>query len=82
MPARVPLVTSNGQDGAVVEQHAVNQATAARYLGVSAETLRRWARANRGPRRSEHSHRVRYRISDLEAWLDAHAVTPGGPAPP
>lgn len=83
IPASVAPVTSNRQRPATTGQHALNQAAAARFLGVDVETLRRWAARGVGPRRSEFGTRlVRYRIADLEGWLDEHAVTPGGPAPP
>lgn len=47
-------------------------AAAARYLGVSAQTLSNWRYEGRGPtyRRDGRPHsRVYYRVADLDAWL-------------
>jgi predicted site-specific integrase-resolvase len=49
----------------------VDQATAARMLGVSVSTLRRWGREGRGPRVIRLSRLVRYRPSDLRRFLRA-----------
>lgn len=50
--------------------HLLTIGEAARYLGVSVDTLRRWDRDDRlkSVRLTESSHR-RYRLSDLEALL-------------
>jgi predicted DNA-binding transcriptional regulator AlpA len=50
-------------------------------LGVNAETLKRWRSKGTGPRYVRVARsRVRYRVRDLDDWLDAHTVTPGAPA--
>ena len=53
------------------EPLAVNQQTAARLLGISVATLRRWERQGRGPPalRMSMSRLVRYRPSDLKRFL-------------
>lgn len=52
-------------------------AEAAEYLGYPVDTLRTWRARNRGPKYSRpHAGNVRYRASDLEAFMDAHTVTP------
>lgn len=56
---------------------AMNAADAADMLGVSAATMCNWRRSGIGPRyiRSGRTRsRILYRVTDLEAWLDAHAV--------
>jgi hypothetical protein len=49
---------------------------AAPVLGVKALTLKVWRRNGTGPRYIKFGNRVRYRLSDLEAWLAEHTVTP------
>jgi len=48
---------------------------AAKFLGVSVETLAQWRSQFRGPRYIKLECRlIRYRLSDLEVYLAAHAV--------
>ena len=47
----------------------VNEREAARLLSVSVAALRRWRREGRGPRVTRIEHCVRYRVSDLEAFM-------------
>jgi predicted DNA-binding transcriptional regulator AlpA len=45
---------------------------AAEYLGITLDMLQRWRTAGTGPRFMPWGHRtVRYRIRDLDDWLDA-----------
>ncbi|MDV3291901.1 helix-turn-helix domain-containing protein [Mycobacterium avium] len=55
---------------------AVDSFAAAPILGVSPTTLKTWRHKGIGPPWICFGNRVRYRIRDLEAWLDAHTVTP------
>lgn len=59
-----------------------NQDQAAAYLGLSPRTLECWRLTGAGPVYIKVGRRVRYRRSDLEAWLDARLRTstsdPGG----
>jgi hypothetical protein len=52
---------------------------AADHIGVSVDTIRRWRRLGTGPvylkLGTGPKAPVRYRITDLDAWLDAHART-------
>ena len=50
---------------------AVNQQGAARLLGVSVATLRRWEQQGRGPPVLRMSTLVRYRLADLEVFLSS-----------
>lgn len=60
----------------------LNEADAATYLGVSHFTLRQarartWAKPYRqpsGPAYLKLGRSVRYRLADLDAWLDAHRI--------
>jgi excisionase family DNA binding protein len=47
----------------------VDRVTAARLLGVSAQTLDRWKSEGDGPSRLTIGRKVRYRRSSLEAWV-------------
>lgn len=52
-------------------------AQAAIYLGCSIYTLRNWRNNKTGPKYIKpNSKTVRYRLSDLNAWLDEKTVTP------
>jgi predicted site-specific integrase-resolvase len=53
----------------VPEPLVVDQETAARMLGVSVSTLRRWDRDGKGPRAIKFSRLVRYRPADLQRFL-------------
>ena len=60
---------------------SVESAAAAPMIGVEPETLKLWRRKGIGPAYVKFGNRVRYRVSDIEAWLDAHTVTPRPAAP-
>ena len=49
---------------------------AAARLGIAPATLRNIRSQGRGPRYSRVGRRIVYRIRDVEAYLDAHAVDP------
>lgn len=48
-----------------------DERSTAALLGVSVETLRTWRKLNRGPRFRKLGRCVRYRIADLEAFVEA-----------
>lgn len=55
---------------------AVTETEAAEILGVARRTLQDWRFRGVGPRYLAYSSRaVRYRLSDLEEWMDAHVRT-------
>ena len=54
---------------------------AAEYLGVSPATLVEWAYRNKGPRYSKIGRHVRYRLADLEQFLDDNSRGGTVPAP-
>lgn len=43
------------------------------YLGVPVATVYRWNYVKTGPRFSRVGRHIRYRASDVDAWLEAHA---------
>ncbi len=47
---------------------------AARYIGMSRDFLRHQRMHGRGPAYARLGRSVRYRIGDLESWLDARMV--------
>lgn len=49
---------------------AVNERIASQLLSVSVAALRRWRRERRGPRFVRLSRCVRYRVADLEAFVN------------
>ncbi len=55
---------------------SVESNVAAPMIGVNAATLKAWRRRGLGPPYVRFGNRVRYRVSDVEAWLAAHTVTP------
>lgn len=50
-------------------------AEVAEYLGVAVELIYRWNTAGTGPARIRVGRTVRYRPSDVEAWLTEHTVS-------
>jgi predicted DNA-binding transcriptional regulator AlpA len=64
--------------------HLLAEAEAARILGLSVKTLRRWRWAGQGPSFRKLGRAVRYASSDLEAYIaDARRTStsdPGSPA--
>lgn len=48
----------------------------AAYLGVPVQTLYVWRTKGVGPRAVRVGKHLRYRWSDVEAWLDEHADRP------
>lgn len=53
----------------------VDSRAAAAFLGQAIQTLHQWRFRGTGPKFYKSGRSVRYRISDLEAWLNARAFT-------
>lgn len=53
-----------------------DQAQAAKYLGKSVETLRRWRREGAGPAYAEVGGTPRYSLASLDDWLRGRTVVP------
>lgn len=48
------------------------------YLSVSPETVRWWRKQARGPRATKVGKGVRYRESDVLAWIGQHSTSAAG----
>ena len=53
-----------------------DEKTAAEIIGVKPRTFRQWREEGRGPVFVAVGQRVTYRLGDIIAWLDSHAVDP------
>jgi excisionase family DNA binding protein len=53
----------------------VSPAEAARRLGLKEGTLANWRWQRRGPRFLRVGRRVRYRLADIAAWIEAQTRT-------
>jgi hypothetical protein len=54
----------------------MNEADAAKHLGVQPKTLTRWRWAGKGPRYVKVGALVKYALADLEAYIAGATVTP------
>lgn len=55
---------------------AVDERKAAKFIGVAVQTLRNWRHMRRGPAYLKIGKAVRYRIQDLDAFLNEHRIDP------
>ncbi|MGW6258785.1 helix-turn-helix transcriptional regulator [Streptomyces sp. NPDC055085] len=53
--------------------HLATPPELADHLGVPLATIRQWRYLGRGPRSTKVGRHVRYRWTDVEAWLDQQA---------
>lgn len=60
-----------------VPRLTVKPTAAAEMLGLSRGTLANWRTEGRGPRYIKSGKQVLYRVSDIEAWLDAQPTVGG-----
>ncbi|RZB36396.1 MAG: hypothetical protein SRB2_02221 [Desulfobacteraceae bacterium Eth-SRB2] len=54
----------------------INEYEAAQLVGVAVQTLRNWRCQHRGPAYLKLSRAVRYRINDLENFMDSKRIDP------
>lgn len=54
----------------------LNVQEAAKYLRISKQTLDRYRCHGRGPRYAKLGNCVRYRMDDLDAWVNASTIEP------
>jgi hypothetical protein len=58
-------------------EQLLNTKQAADFLGITSEALSNWALGGIGPNYIKlENHLRRYRVSDLDRWLDTHTVNP------
>lgn len=69
-----PNTASRAEPDRAGTSSCVDESDAARYLCVSAGTLRNWRSMSRGPRFARVGRRIVYRMVDLEAFLDESLV--------
>ena len=50
---------------------------AARVIGLDHRTLEQWRYQGKGPPYLKVGRQVRYRLSDLQLWLEGRRVLPG-----
>lgn len=62
------------RDGLALSPATMNIAQAAAYVGIAKSTLYTWRtrRPGFGPRAVKAGGALRYRLSDLDAWIEAH----------
>lgn len=61
--------------GRVIEWRLLAPSDLANYLGIPEQTLANWrSTGQRGPRWYKVGRHVRYRMSDVNAWLDSEAA--------
>lgn len=59
------------------QQNTLTPRQAARYIGISEAALRLWRSEGKGPRHFKAGEKlVRYRRSDLDAWIEARLSQP------
>lgn len=54
---------------------ALQTPEAAKYIGVSPATLKKWRAEGLGPNYAKHGSLVLYRLEDLDRWLRKHLVS-------
>jgi excisionase family DNA binding protein len=60
-----------------VTSELLTRPEAAEYVHIKPQTLAVWACAGRGPTYVKVGRSVRYRVADLDAFLERGTVTPG-----
>lgn len=53
-------------------KHLIDEGTLATRLGVSRSTLQTWRYSGRGPRFIKLGRMVRYRVADVDAYLNSN----------
>ncbi|AEV38408.1 helix-turn-helix transcriptional regulator [Pseudovibrio ascidiaceicola] len=57
------------------ENALITEAAAADYLGISIRTIQAWRVRGGGPNYVKLGKAVRYRPSDIQAWIEAHLTS-------
>lgn len=78
----VKCVLAEHAKNPVVPKIWLDPREAGTYLGVHEVTLANWRRQKRGPRWHRINRKfIRYRISDLDCWIDPNAAAGGTYSP-
>jgi hypothetical protein len=70
----IPLVREELDSLSMSPHSFVSDRVAAEIIGSTPSTMRRWRYEERGPRYVKCGSTVRYRVSWLKEFLDAHTV--------
>lgn len=62
--------------GSEMLRAALDETAAAEYVGLKAQTLRKWRGRARGPVFYRVGVAIRYRVSDLNRWLESCRCDP------
>ena len=65
----------NGHEGAQTLNPMFNTKQAASYLGYKSDTLRKWRQQGKGPVFLKRGRDVRYRLSDLNAFIPGESYS-------
>lgn len=68
-----------GKSSFVIPEY-VDAVQAAAFCGFTAKSFQAHRDRGTGPRYSKIGNKCRYRVQDLRAWMEAHAVEPKGRA--
>ena len=78
MSRSAPEPSSGADQLARTRLIATDEASA--YLGVPPATLRQWVSQEKGPRSYKIGRHRKYRVADLDAFVEAGASRPAGSA--
>jgi excisionase family DNA binding protein len=70
----------NFQPRRIAMEQLLSTDEVASLLDVAPATVRYWRHAGTGPRAYKVGRHVRYRLAEVESWLDAQAVPAAGGA--
>lgn len=68
-------LASNSPTDQTARQQLLSPADVAAYLGVPLRTVYGWRSRGGGPRGYRVGRHVRYRVDEVDAWLDDHRDT-------
>lgn len=72
-PPNLTIVRESSPDVELTEvDHLIDETALATRLAVSRSTLQSWRYSGRGPRFIKLGRMVRYRVTDVEAYLSAN----------
>ena len=69
-------MAKNAENEQVIPGRLLSPAAVAEWLDVPIATLYQWRLYGSGPRASKVGRHLRYRVADVERWLDEQAIDP------